>query len=136
MVLSSCETEHVTTSYVACQTLLLEMLLEDLDMNNCVQIKLVMDNQSTSVLENISMSHGRIKHLERRYNFLRNQVGKERLRYEYYKIELQLADILTKPLKHARFECLNGLMEMRKRIRIRKGNKCSLVLYALFLVKF
>lgn len=43
------------------------------------------------------MSHGRRKYIEMRYHSLRNQVGKEILKIEYCKTELQLAYILTKP---------------------------------------
>lgn len=54
-----------------------------------------------------------VKTLKKKYHFLRGQVIKHRLEIEYCKIELQLADILTKLLKRARFEGLKELTGMR-----------------------
>lgn len=59
------------------------------------------------------MSHGKSKHMEIIYHFLIDQIGKERLKIEYYKTELQLADILTKPLKQIMFEGLIEILGMR-----------------------
>lgn len=72
---SSCETEYVATLYVACQTLWLEMMLEELGVSNFEKIKLLVDNQSAIDLENYPMSYGRSKHIERRYHFLKDQVS-------------------------------------------------------------
>lgn len=56
------------------------------------------------------MNHGMSKHKKL---FLKGQVGKERLKIEYCKIELQLTDILLKSLKQVRFESLKGLVRTR-----------------------
>lgn len=66
VTLSSCEAEYVASSYVACQTLWCEMLLKELNVNNCVQINLLVDNQLSFNLENYLMSYGRSKHIKRR----------------------------------------------------------------------
>lgn len=50
------------------------------------------------------MAHGRSKHIEKKYHFLHDQVNKEELQLEFWKTDLQLADILAKPLKRLRFE--------------------------------
>ena len=65
------------------------MLLEELNTCDYGKIKLLV---------------GRSKHIEMRYHFLRDQVSKARLTIDHCKTELQLADILTKFLKQARFE--------------------------------
>ncbi|MCI45484.1 copia protein, partial [Trifolium medium] len=59
------------------------------------------------------VSHGRSKHIERRFHFLRDQVNRDKLELEYCKSEIQLADILTKPLKKARVDELKKLMGMK-----------------------
>lgn len=63
-------------SNATCQALRLDMLLEELNINDYGQIKLLIDNQSTIDLVNHSMSHGRSKYIEMRYQFLRDQVSK------------------------------------------------------------
>ncbi|GAU51473.1 hypothetical protein TSUD_95880 [Trifolium subterraneum] len=110
VALSSCEAEYVAASYAACQTFWIEMLLEELMINNAVKVKLLVDNKSAIDLANHPISHGRSKHIERRYHFLRDQVNREKLELEYCKSEIQLADILTKPLKKARIDELKKLI--------------------------
>lgn len=48
-----------------------------------------------------------------RYNFLRDQVNKEKLELEHCKSKVQLADILTKPLKKVTFDELKRNIEIR-----------------------
>lgn len=101
MALSSREAMYGASFYAPCQIIWLEVLLEELYVTNCEQIKLLVDNQSIINLANHHMNHGRRKHIEERCHFLRDQASKERLRYEYCKTELELADILTKPSKQS-----------------------------------
>ena len=79
MALSSCEAEYVAASYAACQAAWIEMLLEELKIMEPKKIKLFVDNKSAINLANHPMSHGRSKHIERRYHFLRDQVNKGKL---------------------------------------------------------
>lgn len=64
MTLSSCEIEHVTTSYATCQALWIEMMLEELKVNEVMKIKLLVDNKSITNLANIPLRHRRNKHIE------------------------------------------------------------------------
>ena len=113
VALSSCEAEYVAASYAACQAAWIEMLLEELKIMEPKKIKLFVDNKSAINLANHPMSHGRSKHIERRYHFLRDQVNKGKLELEYCKTEVQLADILTKPLKKVWFDELKRSIGMR-----------------------
>lgn len=86
------------------------------EISDIVKIKLLVDDKSSIDLANHPMNHSRSKHIKRRYNFLRDQVGKEMLNIKYCKTKLELAYILTKPLKQTRFEGLkkinrNGSLE-------------------------
>lgn len=84
------------------------MLFEEHNVSDIIKIKFVVDKKSIIDLANLATSQGRNYHIEKRYYFLRDQVVKERLKIEYYKTELQLIDILTKPLKQTRFEGLKN----------------------------
>lgn len=59
------------------------------------------------------MWHGRSKHIDSRYHFLKYQMNKRNLKVEYCKSEVQLADILTKPLKKIRFDEFKEIIGMR-----------------------
>lgn len=78
-----------------------------------LKIKLLVDNKYAIDLTNHSTSHGISNHIERKYHFLNDQVNKDKLEIDYCKIKLQLADILTKPLKKEMFDYLKKLMGMR-----------------------
>lgn len=67
-------------------------------------IKLFIDNKSAINLAKPRVAHGRSKHIETQFHFMRDQVNKDKLLVEYCKTELQVADILTKPLKRDKFE--------------------------------
>jgi hypothetical protein len=76
------------------------------------KMRLFVDNKSAIDLVNNPVSHGRSKHIERRFHFLGDQVNKERLELEYCNTEIQLVDILTKPMTKARFDALKKLIGM------------------------
>ncbi|KAK2365584.1 putative mitochondrial protein [Trifolium repens] len=113
VALSSCEAEYVAASFAACQANWIEMLLSELKAVEVTKMKVLVDNKSAIDLANNPVSHGRSKHIERRFHFLRDQVNKEKLELEYCNTEIQLADILTKPMAKARFDALKKLIGMR-----------------------
>ncbi|GKU92535.1 hypothetical protein SLEP1_g6248 [Rubroshorea leprosula] len=58
------------------------------------------------------VTHGRSKHIDVRYHFLRDQVGKKAIELVYCKSENQVANILTKPLKFEAFIKLRSMLGM------------------------
>lgn len=62
------------------------------------------DNSSTIKLAKNPVFHGRSKHIDVRFHFLRNLTKDEALNMEFCKTNDQLADIMTKPLKLGQFE--------------------------------
>jgi len=66
---------------------------------------LLVDNKSAIDLANHPISHGRSKHTERKFHFLRDQVNKIKLQYRD-----ATCNIFTKPLKKAMFDELKKLM--------------------------
>ncbi|WVY96568.1 hypothetical protein V8G54_028719 [Vigna mungo] len=85
-------------------TVWLEELLRELQMILERPMKLKMDNTSAINLARNPMSHGRSKHIEVRFHFLRDIVNKERIELCYCKAAEQLADLFTKPLAADKFE--------------------------------
>jgi hypothetical protein len=72
------------------------------------RVSLMCDNTNViSVVKNL-VFHKRIRHLERRYHFLRDHVENEDIEMRYMDTERQLADIFTKPLDASRLATLWG----------------------------
>ncbi|OIW02120.1 hypothetical protein TanjilG_26660 [Lupinus angustifolius] len=83
----------------------------------CLLLKV--DNKSAINLAKNPVAHGRSKHIETRFHFLRDQVCKGRVRLEFCKSEVQLGDIFTKPLKKERFEKMRrniGVLEFDEKL--------------------
>ncbi|GAU30874.1 hypothetical protein TSUD_15600 [Trifolium subterraneum] len=110
------EDRRITSAY---QAVWLESLLDELEIKYVKPVKLNVDNKSAISLTINPIAHGRSKHIETKYHFLylRDQVNKEKLTVEYCKTDVQIAYILTKPLRADRFKELRkmlGIMHMEK----------------------
>jgi hypothetical protein len=114
VALSSCEAEYVAAAQAACQAVWLESLLDELKINYVKPVRLNVDNKSAISLARNPIAHGRSKHIETKYHFLRDQVSKEKLTVEHCSTNVQIADILTKPLKADRFKELRKLVGIVK----------------------
>ncbi|XP_057443849.1 uncharacterized mitochondrial protein AtMg00810-like [Lotus japonicus] len=106
VALSSCEAEYVAASFGACQAVWLSMLLEEIGLKSSRVMKLLIDNKPAIDLAKYPVAHGRSKHIETRFHFLRDQVSRGKLELEHFPIEEQLADLFTKPFKAERFSLL------------------------------
>jgi hypothetical protein len=76
------------------------------------EVELMVDNKSAINLAKNPIAHGRSKHIETKFHFLRDQVSKGRIKLVYCKTEDQIADVLTKPLKIERFKVMRKLLNM------------------------
>jgi hypothetical protein len=62
------------------------------------RVALMCDNTSAISVAKNPVFHKRVRHLERRHHFLRDDVEKGDIEMRYIDTERQLADIFTKPL--------------------------------------
>lgn len=76
------------------------------------------DNSSTIKLSKNLVMHGRSKHIDVRYHFLRDLTRDGVVKMIYCHTQEQLADIMTKPLPLANFEKLRALMGVCQEPRI------------------
>jgi hypothetical protein len=83
-------------------------------------VKLNVDNQSAISLARNPIAHGRSKHIETKYHFLRYQVTQDKLTLVHCRTNVQIADIMTKPLKADRFKDLRTLVGL-----VKMNNKAS-----------
>ena len=68
------------------------------------------DNNSAIKLSKNPVNHGRSKHIDVRYYFLRDLNNEGTVELQYCRSEDLLADILTKPLRFLPFQKLRRLM--------------------------
>nr|GEX83175.1 zinc finger, CCHC-type [Tanacetum cinerariifolium] len=95
---SSCESEFMAATGAACQALWLKPLLSELTGWKEERITLKVDNVSAIALVRNPVFHGRSKHIDIRYHFIRECVENGHINVEHVSGELQRADILTKAL--------------------------------------
>ncbi|KAK2391129.1 hypothetical protein QL285_064616 [Trifolium repens] len=77
-----------------------------------ITVVLKIDNKSAINLAKNPVSHGKSKHIETRFHFLRDQVTKGKLKLEYCSTDNQQADILTKAVKRDQF------LKLRREMRV------------------
>ncbi|MCI33581.1 cationic amino acid transporter 1-like, partial [Trifolium medium] len=80
----------------ACQGIWLQSLLQEMKIDIDEEIELMVDNKSAINLAKNPIAHGRSKHVETKFHFLRDQVTKGIIKVSYCKTEDQIADVLYK----------------------------------------
>ncbi|BAT82356.1 hypothetical protein VIGAN_03236000 [Vigna angularis var. angularis] len=70
----------------------------------------MVDNKSAISLSKNPVFHGRSKHIDTKFHFLRDLVSQGRVELLHCPTEIQKADIFTKALRQSRFEQLRDLL--------------------------
>ncbi|CAL9028826.1 unnamed protein product [Prunus brigantina] len=112
VTLSSTEAEYVAAAASSCQAMWLMKIFEVLGDAQKGPTTIYCDNMSTIKLSRNPVMHGRSKHIDVRFHFLRDLCSDGKIVLEYCKSGEQVADILTKPLKQPAFEKLRSMMGM------------------------
>ena len=73
-------------------------------------VPLYCDNSSTIDISKNPVQHSKTKHIEIRYNFIRDLVERKIVCLEYIPTERQNADIFTKPLDRSKFKILRQVI--------------------------
>ncbi|GJZ50793.1 zinc finger, CCHC-type containing protein [Tanacetum coccineum] len=110
VALSSCESEFMAATGAACQALWLKRLLSELTGWEEKRITLKVDNVSAIALVRNPVFHGRSKHIDIRYHFIRECVENGHINVEHVSGELQRADILTKALPRLKFVTMRQML--------------------------
>ncbi|GAU16044.1 hypothetical protein TSUD_339150 [Trifolium subterraneum] len=98
VTLSTTEAEFVAAASCACQSIWLRRILEELGQEQkCTTI--YCDNSSSIKLSKNPVLHGRCKHIDVRYHFLRDLTKEGVVELSYCSTQEQIADIMTKALK-------------------------------------
>ncbi|KAG7598707.1 Zinc finger CCHC-type superfamily [Arabidopsis suecica] len=112
VALSTTEAEYIAAAFCACQCVWLRRVLETIGAGEKSATVIQCDNSSTIQLSKHPVLHGKSKHIEVRFHYLRELVNGETVKLEYCATENQVADIFTKPLKLEQFEKLRAMLGM------------------------
>ena len=110
VTLSTSEEEFVAATACACQAIWLRKILEELRFKQKGATIIFCDNNSAIKLSKNPVLHGRSKHIDVKYYFLRDLNNEGTVELQYCRSEDQLADIFTKPLRSLPFQKLRRLM--------------------------
>lgn len=97
VAMSSTEAEYIAASEATRELLWMKKLGAFLDLKDCPTLWL--DNQGSIALAKDESKKRRTKHLDVKYNFIRDCVQDKRLSVRFCPTEEMIADILTKPVK-------------------------------------
>ncbi|BAT89814.1 hypothetical protein VIGAN_06088500, partial [Vigna angularis var. angularis] len=112
VTLSTTEAEYIAAASCACQCVWIKRILEKLGLNEQNSTLILCDNNSTIQLSKNPVFHGKSKHIDIRFHFLRDLVKDGVVRMSYCKSQIQIADIMTKPLKLDQFLKLRSMLGM------------------------
>lgn len=74
-------------------------LLQDLKIKVSKPVELMINNKSAIILAKNPVLHGRSKHIDTKFHFLKNQVQSGVLEVVHYSTQEKLSDVLTKAIK-------------------------------------
>ncbi|GKA18529.1 putative RNA-directed DNA polymerase [Tanacetum coccineum] len=110
VALSSCEAEFMAATSVACQAIWLANLVKELTGQQVEPTTLFVDNKSAIALMKNPVFHGRSKHINIRFYFIRECVEQGKIIVEHVNSKDQRADLFTKASALVKF------IEMRNKL--------------------
>lgn len=114
VALSSCEAEFMGAIAAACQGIWLRNILNQITAGNISPITLYIDNKSTIDLAKNLVVHGRSKHIDFRYHFIRECVERGEIVVKRISSDKQRAKCLTKALVTIKFQRMRDLLGVKK----------------------
>lgn len=107
--LSSCEAEFIALTETCREVVWLMEIAKAFDVKINKPVTIHTDSQSCMAMIHNEKFSGRTKHIDVRYNFIRDQVTDGRVKLVYVPTEFNIADLMTKPLAGPKTEALRKL---------------------------
>lgn len=114
VALSSCEAEYMAATAAACQSIWLRNVLSQVTGEAVSLVIIYVDNKSAINLAKNPVFHGRNKHIDVRFHFIRECIERGEIEIKYIASDFQRADIMTKALCVAKFEKMRKLLGVRE----------------------
>ena len=112
VTLSIIEAKYIATAFCACQSIWTKRIMETLGFKNQNKILVLCDSNSAIQLSKNSIFHGRSKHIDIRFHFLRDLVKDGSIELSHCNTQNQIVDIMTKPLKLEQFLKLTNMLSV------------------------
>lgn len=109
VALSSTEAELKAFTEATKEAIWIKKLLNEIGQMSNEPITIYEDNQSCQKLFQNSNSSNRTKHIEIRYQFIKDYIQKGVISCKYCPSDNMIADMLTKPLNKVKFEKFRNL---------------------------
>jgi hypothetical protein len=116
VTLSTTEAEFIAAAHCVCQGIWLKRILDNIGLKQKQCLTVLCDNSSTIKLSKNPVMHGRSKHIDIRFHFLRNLSSEGSIELVHCASKDQLADVMTKALNLPLFE------KFRKQLGVCKLN--------------
>ena len=113
IALSSCESEFMASTTAAQQALWLRNLISEISNKEPTAITLFVDNNSAIALMKNPVFHGRSKHIDIKYHFIRECVERGEIIVKRVGTNEQKADALTKALPVGKLTVMRHLLGVR-----------------------
>ena len=112
--LSTTEAEYIAAVEAGKEIIWMRNLLTEFGFNITSPSQLLIDNNSAVTVAKNPEHHGRMKHLDLRYHWLRDTVEAGHISPIHIPTTVQAADIFTKPLKRFKIDVCLGLLGLQK----------------------
>jgi hypothetical protein len=118
---SSTESEYKALANATAELIWIQSLLQELGISHPRPPVLLCDNIGATYLSSNPVFHGRMKHIEVDYHFVRERVARKLLHIWFISSKDQLADIFTKPLPLPQFEFYRRNLNLLDTVKIEEG---------------
>ena len=113
VALSTAEAEYIALAKAAQELIRLHQLLIDTNENSVNPMTIFEDNQSTIAMTRNPQHHGRAKHVDIKFHYIREMVTMNKIELKYYKSDEMIADMLTKGIGKIQFAKLRNMIGLR-----------------------
>ena len=110
VALSTAEAEYVALSSAAQEAVWFKQLISDLNVKDTNPLLINEDNQSAISIAKNSKCHGKTKHINIKYHFVRDLVQKNVIELKYRSTNEMIADLFTKPIASEKFSNLCSML--------------------------
>ena len=85
----------------------------DMNQNSVDPMTIFEDNQSTTATTKIPQHHGRAKHIDIKFHYIREMITMNKIELRYCKTDKMTADMLTKGIGKIQFAKLRSMIGLR-----------------------